>query len=251
MFGKLEGAVTKDPAFGLEAVWISPTQRDRAQALGYTVVDAATVVATHLSQILTNNAAQLLGHDEVQNLLDRMARTQAKLVEGLVPDIMSLGTIAKVMQNLLHEGVPIRDLRTLIQTLKEYGPRSQDADVLTAACRIALRRLIIQEVSGANAELPVITLAPELEQMLHKSMQATGGEGAGLEPGLAERLQQSLTTAASEQELMGQPAILLTSGVLRSTLARFVKFTIPGLRVLSYQEVPDDKRIRIVRSIGR
>lgn len=251
VFGKLEGAVTKDPAFGLEAVWISPTQRDRAQALGYTVVDAATVVATHLSQILTNNAAQLLGHDEVQNLLDRMARTQAKLVEGLVPDIMSLGTIAKVMQNLLHEGVPIRDLRTLIQTLKEYGPRSQDADVLTAACRIALRRLIIQEVSGANAELPVITLAPELEQMLHKSMQATGGEGAGLEPGLAERLQQSLTTAASEQELMGQPAILLTSGVLRSTLARFVKFTIPGLRVLSYQEVPDDKRIRIVRSIGR
>ncbi|MBQ1783394.1 MAG: flagellar biosynthesis protein FlhA [Gammaproteobacteria bacterium] len=251
VFGKLEGAVTKDPAFGLEAVWISPTQRDRAQALGYTVVDAATVVATHLSQILTNNAAQLLGHDEVQNLLDRMARTQAKLVEGLVPDIMSLGTIAKVMQNLLHEGVPIRDLRTLIQTLKEYGPRSQDADVLTAACRIALRRLIIQEVSGANTELPVITLAPELEQMLHKSMQATGGEGAGLEPGLAERLQQSLTTAASEQELMGQPAILLTSGILRSTLARFVKFTIPALRVLSYQEVPDDKRIRIVRSIGR
>lgn len=251
VFGKLDGEITQDPAFGLEAVWIAPTQRERAQALGYTVVDAATVVATHLSQILTNNAAMLLGHDEVQNLLERLGRQQSKLVEGLVPDLLPLGTVAKVLQNLLHEGVPIRDMRTLVQNLKEYAPRSQDPDVLTAACRIALRRLIVQEVAGGSPELPVITLAPELEQMLHKSMQATGGEGAGLEPGLAERLQQSLTTAASEQELMGQPAVLLTSGVLRSTLARFIKFTIPALRVLSYQEIPDDKRIRIVRSIGR
>ncbi|MED5526675.1 MAG: flagellar biosynthesis protein FlhA [Pseudomonadota bacterium] len=249
VFGKIDGIPTQEPAFGLEAYWITPSQRDHAQSLGYTVVDAATVVATHLSQLLANNAAQLLGHEEVQNLLDMLAKKAPKLVEGLIPDIMPLGILVKVLQNLLHEGVPIRDMRTLVQTMVEYGPKSQDADVLTAAARISTKRLLVQEIFGPVAELPVITLSPELEQMLHQTLQA-GGENAGLEPGLAERLQKSLENAANQQEMNGQAAVLLTSGVLRGSLARFVKYSIPGLRVLSYQEVPDDKQIRIVSSIG-
>lgn len=250
VFGQLEGVATQDPAFGLDAVWIKPTQREHAQTLGYTVVDAATVVATHLSQLLTNNAYQLLGHEEVQQLLDMLAKSNPKLVEGLVPDILPLSTVVKVLQTLLYEGIPIRDMRTIIQTLSEYGPKSQDPDVLVSAVRIALKRLIVQEINGGGKEIPVITLAPELEQMLHQSLQAGGEEGAGIEPGLAEKLQQSLSEAAQHQELEGEPAVLLTSGMLRPVLSRFLKNAISGLHVLSYQEVPDDKQIRIVSAVG-
>jgi flagellar biosynthesis protein FlhA len=251
VFGKLDGVETKDPAFGLDAVWIAPELREHAQTLGYTVVDTSTVIATHLSQLLTNNAAKLLGYEEVQQLLDMLAKRAPKLVDGFVPDIMPLGSVVKVMQNLLNEGVSIRDLRTIVQTLLEYGPKSNDTEVLTAAVRIALKRMIVQEIAGPEAEIPVITLAPELEQMLHQSMQATGGDGPNIEPGLAERMQKSLASAAQKQEMVGQPAILLTSGMLRATLSRFVKHTIPNLRVISYQEVPDEKQIRIVSAVGQ
>ncbi|OFC68920.1 flagellar biosynthesis protein FlhA [Alteromonas confluentis] len=251
VFGKLEGRATKDPAFGLDAVWIRPNQREHAQTLGYTVVDAATVVATHLSQLLSNNAYQLLGHEETQQLLDMLAKSSPKLVEGLVPDILQLSTVVKVLQTLLFEGVPIRDMRTIVQTLSEYGPRSQDPDVLVSAVRIALKRLIVQEISQGAKEVPVITLAPELEQMLHQSLQAGGEDGAGIEPGLADRLQQSLQQAAQQQELEGEPAVLLTSGMLRPVLSRFLKYSVAGLHVLSYQEIPDDKQIKIVSSVGQ
>ncbi|MGL4838833.1 MAG: flagellar biosynthesis protein FlhA [Shewanella sp.] len=251
VYGKLDGIETRDPAFGLEAVWIAPELREHAQTLGYTVVDAATVVATHISQLLTNNAAKLLGYEEVQQLLDMLAKYSPKLVDGFIPDVMSLGHVVKVMQNLLNEGVSVRDLRTIVQTLLEYGPKSNDTEVLTAAVRIALKRMIVQEISGPEPEIPVITLAPELEQMLHQSMQATGGDGPNIEPGLAERMQKSLADAAQRQEMVGQPAILLTSGMLRATLSRFVKHTIPNLRVISYQEIPDEKQIRIVSAVGQ
>lgn len=251
VFGPIKGIETKDPAFGLDAVWIKPDQKDEAQSLGYTVVDSATVVATHISQLLTNSAALLLGHEEVQNLLDMLAKSHPRLVEGLVPDVLPLTTIVKVLQNLLNEGVAIRDMRSIVQTLVEYGPRSQDPDVLTAAVRISLRRLIVQDAVGMSSEIPVITLAPELEQMLHQSLQNAGDEGAGIEPSLAERLQHSLTEAHQNQEMAGEPSILLTSGMLRTVLSRFVKYTIPGLRVMSYQEVPDERQIKIVSSVGQ
>ena len=251
VYGKLEGIATKDPAFGLDAVWSTQSQREQAQSLGYTVVDSATVLATHLSQVLTNNAAQLLGHEEVQNLLDLLAKNYPKLVEGLIPDVLTLGSIVKVLQNLMNEGVPVRDMRSIVQTLVEYGPKSQDPEVLTAAVRISLRKFIVQELIGSDVEVPVITLSPELEQMLHQSMQMAGDDGAGIEPGLAERLQQSLTEGAQQQEMAGETPILLTSGILRSVMAKFVKYTIPGLRVISYQEIPDDKQIKIVSSIGQ
>ncbi|MCC2606193.1 flagellar biosynthesis protein FlhA [Planctobacterium marinum] len=251
VFGKLNGTATKDPAFGLDALWIKPSQREHAQTLGYTVVDAATVVATHLSQLLTNNAYQLLGYEEVQQLLDMLAKSNPKLVEGLVPDILPLSTVVKVLQTLLYEGVPIRDMRTIIQTLSEYGIKSQDPDVLVSAVRIALKRLIVQEINGGTKEIPVITLSPELEQMLHQSLQAGGQDGAGIEPGLAENLQNSLNQAAQQQEMAGEPAVLLTSGMLRPVLSRFLKHVVQGLHVVSYQEVPDDKQIKIVSAIGQ
>tara|TARA_R110000868_G_scaffold5881_3_gene34303 strand:- start:261 stop:2360 length:2100 start_codon:yes stop_codon:yes gene_type:complete len=251
VFGKVEGKATKDPAFGLDAVWIRASQREHAQTLGYTVVDAATVVATHLSQLLTNNAYQLLGYEEVQQLLDILAKNSPKLVEGLVPDILPLGTVVKILQTLLSEGVPIRDMRSIVQTLCEYGPKSQDPDVLVSAVRIALKRLIVQQINGGANEIPVITLAPELEQMLHQSLQAGGADGAGIEPGLAERLQSSLGEAAQQQELAGEPAVLLTSGMLRPVLSKFLKHSVSGLHVLSYQEIPDDKQIKIVSAVGK
>lgn len=251
VFGELAGTKTTDPAFGLDAIWIKNSQREHAQTLGYTVVDSATVVATHLSQLLTTNAYQLLGHEEVQQLLDMLEKTNPKLVEGLVPDVLSLSTIVKVLQTLLYEGVPIRDMRTICQTLSEYGPKSQDPDVLVSALRIALKRLIVQDITSGGNEIPVITLAPDLEQMLHKSLQAGGEDGAGIEPGLAEKIQQSLTEASQQQELAGEPSVLLTSGMLRPVLSRFLKHAVTGLHVLSYQEIPDDKQIKIVSSVGQ
>ena len=251
VFGTLDGVATKDPAFGLDAIWINQNQREQAQTLGYTVVDSATVLATHLSQILTNNAAQLLGHEEVQNLLDMLTKTYPKLVEGFIPETLTLGTVVKVLQSLMNEGVAVRDMRSIVQTLVEYGPKSQDAEVLTAAVRISLRKFIIQDLVGPAVEVPVITLAPELEQMLHQSMQMAGDDGAGIEPGLAERLQKSLTDGSQQQEMSGDTPILLTSGILRTVLAKFVKYTIPSLRVISYQEIPDDKQIKIVSAIGQ
>ncbi|CAH0531391.1 Flagellar biosynthesis protein FlhA [Allocatenococcus thiocycli] len=250
VYGMIDGEPTIDPAFGLEAVWIREEQREHAQALGYTVVDSSTVLATHLSQQLTNNASQLIGHEEVQNLMEMLGRSAPKLVENFIPDQLPLGVVVKVLQNLLNEAIPIRDIRTIVQTLAEYSSKSQEPDILTAAVRISLKRLIVQEINGIEPELPVITLIPELEQILHQTMQASGGESAGIEPGLAERLQSSLSQATQEQELKGEPSVLLTSGVLRSTLARFVKNTIPNLRVLSYQEIPDEKQIRIVQAVG-
>ncbi|MDN3682631.1 flagellar biosynthesis protein FlhA [Vibrio tapetis subsp. quintayensis] len=250
VYGMVEGEATIDPAFGLEAVWVKDEQRETAQALGYTVVDSSTVLATHLSQLLTNNASQLIGHEEVQNLLEMLSRSVPKLVEGFVPEQLQLGVVVKVLQNLLNEAIPIRDVRTIVQTLSEYSSKSQEPDILTAAVRISLKRLIVQEINGIEPELPVITLIPELEQILHQTMQASGGESAGIEPGLAERLQSSLSQATHDQELKGEPAVLLTSGVLRTTLAKFVKNTIPNLRVLSYQEIPDEKQIRIVQAVG-
>ena len=250
VFGKIEGLATKDPAFGLDAVWIAKSDNDKALSLGYTVVDCPTVIATHLSQILANNCASLLGQEEVQNILNIVAKNQPKLVNGLVPSVVSLGLLTHILQSLLQEGVPVRDMRTILETLVQYAPRSQDPEVLTAACRIGLRRLILQDVAGDEKIIPVITLAPDLEKVLTKSLESGGSSGIGIEPGLADRLQKSLAESSADQEMKGEPSILLTSGVLRSTLSRFVRNSIPALRVLSYQEIPDDKQIKIVSSVG-
>lgn len=250
VYGDLQGTATKDPAFGLDAVWISPSERDNAQALGYTVVDASTVVATHLSQLLQSHAHELIGHEEVQQLLDLLKKTAPKLVEDLTPGVMSVGAVLKVLQNLLEEGIPVRDMRTIAEVLAERAPASQDPDVLTAACRIALGRSILQNINGIEAEVQVITLDPSLEQLLQQSIQAVAEGGAGLEPGLAERMHRSLLESTQRQEASGQPAILLVAPPLRPWLARLVRHSIPALNVLAYNEIPDSKQIKVVANIG-
>ncbi len=251
VFGTLEGIAGSDPAFGLEAVWIEPSQRDQAQTMGYTVVDPNTVIATHLSQLIQTHAYELLGHEEVQHILDQLAKVAPKLVENLVPETLSLGVIVKVLQGLLEEGVSIRDIRSIAETLAEHGSRSQEPDVLLSAVRIALARSIIQQINGMETEVPVITLAPELEQLLHHTLQTSDGIGGGVEPGLAERLHEALMESASVQEQSGQPAILLVPAILRTMLSRFVRHTIPSMYVLSYNEIPTDKQIRIVATVGQ
>jgi len=250
VFGSIEGIPGRDPAFGLEAVWIEPGLRDQAQTMGYTVVDPSTVVATHLSQILQDHGYELLGHEEVQQLLNGLAKNAPKLVEDLVPKLLPLGTVLKVLQNLLREKVPIRDIRTIAETLAQYAPAGQDADFLTGMVRSALGRLIIQQINGMDVEVPVITLDPGLEQLLQQTLQA-GPEGAGIEPGLAERLHQSLVDAVQRQEVAGQPAILLAATSVRTWLSRFLRPSIPSLHVLAYNEIPENKQIKVVASVGQ
>ncbi|HHH36377.1 MAG TPA: flagellar biosynthesis protein FlhA [Gammaproteobacteria bacterium] len=246
VFGELPGIPTRDPAFGMEAVWIEPGQRDQAHTMGYTVVDATTVIATHLNHLLQTHAHELLGREEVQQLLDNLARHNPRLVDGLVPDTLPLGVVHKVLRNLLEEKVPLRDMRTIVENLAAEAAASQDPDVLTGALRVALGRMIVQNINGLRPDLAVITLDHSLEQLLQESMRSQGG----IEPGLAERILHSLQDAAQRQEATGQPAVLLVPGTLRPALARFTRHSIPGLHVLSYDEVPDNRRVKIVASIG-
>jgi flagellar biosynthesis protein FlhA len=250
VYGELIGSPTKDPAFGLDAVWVDPAQRDHAQTLGYTVVDTATVIATHLSQLLQDNAHELIGHEEVQELIDVLKRTAPKLVDSLTPKVLELGVIVKVLQNLLQERIPIRDLRTIAETLAEQGVRSQDAGILTAHVRISLGRLIVQNIYGMVSELPIMTLHPSLEQILQQSVQGQDGTVMAFEPGMTQMIHSSLREATENQMAKGEPAVLLLSQSLRSFLARMVRHAIPELHVLSYDEVPDDKQLKVIASIG-
>jgi flagellar biosynthesis protein FlhA len=250
VFGQLQGQPTRDPAFGLEAVWIDPEQRDQAQALGYTVVDAGTVVATHLSEILQGHAHELLGHDEVQQLLDGLAKSAPKLVEDLVPKTLPLGLLLRVLQNLLEERVSIRDIRTIAETLAEHAPRSQDPGVLTAAVRVALARGIVQQLVGSIEEIPVAVLDPGLEQLLQQTVQTAVDGQPGFEPGMAEKLQAALAETQTEQESKGHEAILLVTAALRPWMARFARHAAPGMHVLSYNEVPSNRRVKVVAAVG-
>lgn len=251
VFGELNGIKTQDPAFGLEAVWIESGQREHAQAQGYTVVDVDTVIATHLSKILNTHAHELLGREEVQHLLDNLGKTAPKLVEGLVPDTLPLGSVQKVLQNLLEENIPVRDIRTIVEAISEQAARNPDTDAITAATRMALSHSIVQHINGTRPDLPIITLDPELEQILLRTLQASGEGGASLEPGLAENMHKNLIDVTQRQEMTGEAAILVVQAGLRTWIARFIRHSIPNLNVLSYNEIPDDKQIRIVANIGR
>ena len=251
VFGKLDGVHVKDPAFGLDAVWIDDASKDKAQSLGYTVVDASTVVATHLNQILQKNVHDLLGHEEVQKVLDMLAKQSPKLAETLVPETVSMTVLLKVLKNLLSERVPIRDIRTIAETLATHGNQSQDSDALTAAVRVALARIIVQSIVGNEPEIPVITLDPEMEQMLLRSVQQSKEPGAiSMEPNMAEKLQKALNDAAQRQEMAGKTPVLLVPAPLRTMLARFVRYCSSEIAVFAYNEIPDDKQITIEANIG-
>ncbi|MBU2887221.1 flagellar biosynthesis protein FlhA [Gilvimarinus agarilyticus] len=253
VFGDIDGIKGKDPAFGLDAIWITSGQKEQAQTLGYTVVDTSTVVATHLNHILQDNIHELIGHEDVQKLLDMLEKTSPRLVEELVPNTVTLNTLLKVLQNLLRERVPIRDIRSIAEALAGVAGKSQDPATLTAAARVSLGRQIIQSINGTAAELPVITLHPQLEQLLLGTVQqahkAGVEESAFVEPGLAEKLQKSLAEAAQKQEMAGKPTVLLVAAPLRIMLARFCRHSIADMHVLAYTEIPDNKQITIDASV--
>jgi flagellar biosynthesis protein FlhA len=251
--GEMPGSATKDPAFGLDAVWIDKARREQAQSQGYTVVDASSVIATHLSHLLQSHAHELLGHEEVQQLLNRLGKTAPKLVEDLVPKLLPMSVVVKVLQQLLQERVPIRNLRTVCEALAELAPKTQDPQALVAAVRVALGRSIVQGIGGLREELPVITLDPGLEQVLQDSMaSAGGGDGApGFEPGLADRIQRALADSTRRQEAAGEPAVLLVAPKIRPWVARLMRYSTPSLSVLAYNEIPENRRIRVVAAVGR
>jgi len=252
VFGELDGVPGKDPAFDLDTVWIEPGQKEEAQSKGYTVVDCSTVIATHLSHALRTHAYELLGHDEVQKLLDSLAQKSPKLVENLIPDILPLGTILKVMQNLLEESIPIRDTRSIVEALAEYGVNEKNSDLLTTAVRNSIGRTICQSVVGAEAEIKVITLQPDMERLL---LDSVGGENVtgliGIEPGLAETLLNEIQASSQELEASGQTPVILVSDRLRPWLSRFARGANPRLRVLAYTEIANNKRIEVVSTLGQ
>ncbi|MBQ5939621.1 flagellar biosynthesis protein FlhA [Massilia sp. AB1] len=247
--GTLPGLVTTDPAFGLPAIWIEAGLRDEAQSMGYTVVDAGTVVATHLNHLITTHASELLGRMEVQALLDHLGKETPKLVEDLVPKMMPLSTLQKVLQNLLVEGVHIRDMRTIIEALSEYASQTQDPADLTAMVRVALGRAIVQQLFPGASELSVMTLDNRLERLLMGAMSA-GGDGTGIEPGLADTIAQQAAQAAQQQEQMGLTPVLLVPAPLRVLLSRFLRRAVPQLKVLSHNEIPETKTIRVTSLVG-
>ena len=253
VFGTLNGITARDPAFGLEAVWIEISQRSQAQSLGYTVVDASTVVATHLNQILYKHSHELIGHEEVQQLMHLLAKSSPKLAEELVPGVLSLSSLLNVLQALLAEHVPVRDIRSIAEAIANNAGKSQDTAALVAAVRVGLSRAIVQSIVGVEPELPVITLEPRLEQILLNSLQKAGQgqeEGVLLEPSMAEKLQRSLIEAAQRQEMQGLPVILLVAGPIRAMLSRFGRLAVPSMHVLAYQEIPDNKQVTIVATVG-
>ncbi|MBX8580368.1 flagellar biosynthesis protein FlhA [Pseudomonas cichorii] len=253
VFGTLNGITARDPAFGLEAVWIEISQRSQAQSLGYTVVDASTVVATHLNQILYKHSHELIGHEEVQQLMQLLAKSSPKLAEELVPGVLSLSALLNVLQALLAEHVPVRDIRGIAEAIANNAGKSQDTAALVAVVRVGLSRAIVQSIVGIEPELPVITLEPRLEQILLNSLQKAGQgqeEGVLLEPSMAEKLQRSLIEAAQRQEMQGSPVILLVAGPIRAMLSRFGRLAVPNMHVLAYQEIPDNKQVTIVATVG-
>jgi len=248
--GPLPGPTTSDPAFGLPATWIDAGMREQAQAMGYTVVDAGTVVATHLNHLITTHAAELLGRQEVQQLLDHLAKESPKLVEDLVPKQVSLATLQKVLQNLLVEGVHIRDMRSIIETIAEHAATVRDANELTALVRVALGRAIVQQIFPSTNELSVMTLDNRLERLLLQALQTSGPDGTGIEPGLADTIAVQTEQATRYQEQMGLTPVLLVPAPLRALLARFLRRALPQLKVLSQAELPESKTIKVTRLVG-
>ncbi|MES2534873.1 MAG: flagellar biosynthesis protein FlhA [Pseudomonadota bacterium] len=248
--GSLPGPLTSDPAFGLPATWVDASLREQAQTMGYTVVDAGTVVATHLNHLITSHAAELLGRQEVQQLLEHLATESPKLGEDLTPKLIPLSTLQKVLQNLLAEGVHIRDMRSIIETLTEHAGHTQDANELTALVRIALGRAIVQQLFPAMNELAVMTLDSRLERLLMQALHTSGPDGAGIEPGLADTLATQAGEATRQQEQLGRTPVLLVPGPLRALLARFLRRALPQLKVLSHAELPDSKTIKVTSLVG-
>jgi flagellar biosynthesis protein FlhA len=246
----LPGTETTDPAFGLPAVWIESSLREQAQNNGYTVVDASTVVTTHINHLIRTCAAELLGRQELQQLFDHLGSQSPKLIEDLVPKLLPLSAVQKVLHNLLEESVHIRDMRTIIDVLTEHAGRIQDTTELTEIVRIALGRAIVEQFFPAGAELQVMNLHHELENILTQAVSSGVKGDAGIEPGLADTLLKEAGIAAKRQEQLGMPTVLLVSSAIRMLLARFLRRALPQLRILSHSEIPDLRKIKVTSVVG-
>lgn len=253
---KLPGTPTTDPAFGLPAVWVDVSLREQAQIAGYTVVDASTVIATHINHLLHRHGADLLGRQEVQQLLDHVGREAPKLVEDFVPQTLSLSLLLKVLRGLLAEDVPIRDMRSIVETLAEHAPRilapgavapGHEAGELLSVLRVALGRAIVQQWFPGEGELRVIGLDARLERVMTQALTSSGA----LEPGLAESVLTDAMRAAQFQEEHGDPPVLVVPPILRATLSRFLRHHIPQLGVLSNAEIPEERILRVTTIIGQ
>jgi flagellar biosynthesis protein FlhA len=250
ILGPIDGIAAKDPAFGLDAVWIAPAKREEAQSLGYTVVDATTVIVTHLSQLLQKSAARLLGHEEVQQLLEQVAKTSPKLVENLVPKALPYAAVLKVLQNLLQEGVPIRNIKGILEALAEGANKTQDPEDLTAYVRERLADYVAQAYFGTEKEANVVTLEPQMEQILLQALRSSGGETPVLEPTLAERVRKALKEVEQWQQQQGKVVALVVSPLLRAFLARFARMNRINVAVLAYTELPQDKTVKVLANVG-
>lgn len=248
VFGEVDGVPAKDPSFGLDALWIDPSNRESAQTAGYTVVDCSTVVATHLSQILKNNAAKLVGQDDVQQLLDRLKQNSPKLVENLVPGVMSLADVTRVIHSLLDEGVPIRDMRTIAETLSLQRGSDRSPDEMVSQVRVALGPSIFQSVTGQAHELPVMVLDPKLEQIMGNAIQNNNGV---IEPNLLDTVVTGIGEGSGKMEAEGASPVLLVSGAIRGFLARLLRGRMANFYILAYDEIPADKNIRVVTTVGK
>lgn len=246
----LEGETTKDPAFGLDALWIDPTSGELAKSLGFTVVDAPTAIATHVNSLVRDNAHELLGQDETQQLLDKIGAKYPQLVSGLVPDLLPLATVAQVLQNLLEEQVPVKDMRNIIDALTLHAKDTTEPNELTGLVRPRLGRQIIQPLLDDEGTLNVITLSPDLERLLESSKAAGGGDQITMEPSLAQNMINNLSSEVEKILNGGTPVSLVVSPTLRLWLSKFTRMRVPDLVVLSYGEIPDDLSIQVRSSIG-
>ncbi len=245
---KLPGTVTTDPAFGLPATWIEERQREMAQMNGFTVVDCATVVATHLSHLMQVNAARLLGRVETQQLVEHVTKQAPKLIEDVIPKMVGIATLQKVLQLLLDEGVHIRDMRSIVECVAENAAQVTDPVELARRIRVHLAPVIVQQIYGPVKELDVIALEPELERLVTQAL--TSPHGAALDPGVADTLTREAANTAKKQEDLGQPACLLVPDQIRVPMARLLKRAAPRLKVLGHSEIPETHSIRIGNIIG-
>ncbi len=247
---EVDGIKTQDPAFGLEAVWINEGDKEYAQAVGYTVVDPSTVIATHLNSILRANADEFMTFDIAQEMLDRIGEQSPKMLEELIPEQLPLSSFVKILQNLLAEGVPLRDMRTLLETVSEGVANTKDPEALTAMVRIRLGRLIVQEASQEQVTLEVLTLDPGLEQLLSDLVRsATSIDEVALEPNLSESFFSAISQSIKQLEETEKEAVLVVSPILRPWLAKLLRRASQEVKVLSYREVPDDQSIKIIQTI--
>ena len=244
----LPGEQVKDPTFGFDAVWIDPLDTQRAIAAGYTVVEPSTVVATHLHQILMQRAADLLGQDDVQTLLDHVSKSAPSLVSGLVPKIITLAQLTQVLKGLVVEQISISDMRRILEALA--GAKSREPDDLLETARIALAPIIVQRASGPKEALSVITLDPGLEQLIVQSARQPGRDASLIEPGLARKLVESLQEQYRILSQSGKALVLVTAPILRRELSSIIRQAIPDALVLSYKEIPETKRINVIAVIG-